>query len=85
MLLRLVFLAAVLIVGRPVTAWPQDWQMFATVGVGAQLVCSSGDPTRLDYQLEGSLGGLLEFTGTGLAAGGRAFAPPIYCSLAVSI
>jgi low affinity Fe/Cu permease len=43
--LRLVFLAAVLIVGRPVTAWPQDWQMYATVGVGAQLVCGS-DPTR---------------------------------------
>ena len=46
--------------------------MFATIGVGAQLVCSSGDPTALQYELEGRLGGLLEFTGTGLAAGAQA-------------
>jgi hypothetical protein len=49
---------------------PQDLQIFVGGGVGAQFACQeNGDPTRLDHEIELSLGGLVTFATSGLAMG----------------
>ena len=56
--------------GRTLPAAAQGFQMFLGAGVGAQLPCQDGgDPTDLDYELEGTVGALWTIPRTALAAG----------------
>ena len=69
-LLQIGLLTGAITLGRPLPASPQEMQIFAAAGAGAQLACQeSGDPTRLDYEVEFSLGGLLTIARSGLALG----------------
>jgi len=71
--LQVSLIAAVITCGRPLPAAAQDFQMFMGAGVGAQLSCQEGgDPTDLNYELEGTVGALWTIPRTALAAGVQA-------------
>ena len=66
-------IVGVITFGRTLPAAAQDFQMFVGAGVGAQLPCQDGgDPTDLDYELEGTVGALWTIPRTALAAGVQA-------------
>jgi hypothetical protein len=66
-------IVGVITFGRALPVAAQDFQMFVGAGVGAQLSCQSGgDPTDLNYELEGTVGALWTIPRTALAAGVQA-------------
>lgn len=71
--IRLWLITVAITFGRTVPAAAQDFQMFMGAGAGAQLPCQEGgDPTDLDYELEGTVGVLWTIPATPLAAGVQA-------------